>query len=199
MIKVTDETFYKFIPLPPKNEYEKLIVEFHKVNVLTEKLENMGGEYFLKKNLLWSEVKEFIQSVTAWGGVERARGKIFNGDYNNTITNRFQQAVVHLHNKDIDKALEVLTKIDGFGLSVATKHLRFLFPQECPVLDSILRAKLGYSEDIIGYKELRADLEEIRKQLQKNNPLRKEIGGKWFLADIEACIFQYFREPGNEM
>lgn len=66
--------------------------------------------------------------------------------------------------RDVGKAIERGTEIDGLGVSFASKHLRMLAPQRFAVLDSVLSEELGFALNIAGYKLFLRMLHEFKRQ-----------------------------------
>ena len=85
---------------------------------------------------------------------------------------------------DVGKAIECGTKIDGLGVSFASKHLRMLAPQRFAVLDSVLSEKLGFALNIAGYKLFMQMLHEFRRQYR----LRDNVG------TLELVIYLFIKE-----
>jgi len=97
----------------------------------------------------------------------------------------------------LGRALEELNGLDGLGTpSFASKHLRFLRPLTCPVLDAILRDCLPYRFNPTGYAEFARDCTEVADALNARgvaNP-HPERPTRWFVADVEAALFAHARD-----
>lgn len=98
---------------------------------------------------------------------------------------------------DISGALQEVNFIRGLGTpSFASKHLRFLRPDICPILDSIVSKRLSYQFDGHGYQALSSDCAKIAASLQYNqvaNPRHRD-GDVWYIADVEMAIFSYLNQ-----
>jgi hypothetical protein len=152
-----------------------------------------------KKNFEISLLSDFIRDVCRWGNYAGIASRIFMQNAINDIREKFIGAWRILVNDrpDVRKALIRINEIKNLGKpSFASKHLRFLRPQFCPVLDSVIRNGVGiYSENAMGYEKFSRDCWEIANVLEQNgiiNPNGRE-DGKWFAADIEMAIYRYLR------
>ncbi|MBV8452034.1 MAG: hypothetical protein JOZ29_07125 [Deltaproteobacteria bacterium] len=96
---------------------------------------------------------------------------------------------------EVQGALAHLNRLHSLGSpSFASKHLRFLRPDICPVLDSVLRDALPYSFDPEGYTAFAEDcrsIGEILTRQRAKNPWDR-FDGAWFAADIEAALYVHF-------
>ncbi len=84
-----------------------------------------------------------------------------------------------------------LLTVRFLDVSFASKHLRFLRPDICPVFDSYLHDALPYTLDASGYSDFANDCAWLAHQLGANqipNP-RQRAGGVWFAADVEGAIY----------
>jgi len=81
-------------------------------------------------------------------------------------------------------------------VSFASKHLRLLRPDLCPVLDNILSEKLGYPLNTRGYRRFAKDCRRAARVLERHgvsNPLGRD-GGAWFAADVEMAFYVHVKE-----
>jgi Holliday junction resolvase RusA-like endonuclease len=108
----------------------------------------------------------------------------------------FRKALEHLaaNPSRVGRALGEVNKLHILGTpSFASKHLRFLRPDVCPVFDSVLREALPYSFDADGYDRFATDctqLSDILRARGIENP-RERQHGQWFAADVEAALFAH--------
>ena len=144
------------------------------------------------------QLSDFIRGVCAWGGypgtAERGLGQNAWPD----LQRQFGSAIaaLSLDPPDVQSALRAVRRVRHLGLSFASKHLRLLRPDVCPVLDSTLSEKLGYPLDSRGYQRFSDDCQKVAALLQRlgvRNPLGRD-GGKWFAADVEMALFVYVKE-----
>ena len=145
------------------------------------------------------DLRYFIRQVCRWGNYAGIGGRVLNQNKIDMIRTNFLEAwkALNLSPPNVRRALISINKIKNLGTpSFASKHLRFLMPQVCPVLDSIIWQGVGkYSFDPEGYAEFSRDCLEIASKLHKNltiNPRARETG-MWFAADIEGAIFEYLQ------
>ncbi|WP_175607362.1 hypothetical protein [Deinococcus marmoris] len=93
-------------------------------------------------------------------------------------------------NQRIDLAIKEVVDIPGLGISFGSKHLRFLYPEFCPVLD-VNTVKLGYEQTPQGYQKFAQDCRLIANTLTERgtpNPF-PERPKKWFVSDIDMALF----------
>lgn len=164
----------------------------------TEYLE-MQGIHLTAFDFPEEDLKNFIKKVCRWGNYAGIGGRVLNQNDIGMIRENFISACKALNSKhpDIRKAISKINQIKNLGTpSFASKHLRMLQPQICPVLDSIIYKGIAkYPFDPEGYAQFSGDCLEIASNLQKNrivNPRAREAG-KWFAADVEGAIFEYLQ------
>ena len=145
------------------------------------------------------QLELFIRRVCTWGGYPGIGGRIINQNSTTKISKCFRSAMAKLEadSPDISGALQDVNFIRGLGTpSFASKHLRFLRPDICPILDSIVSTRLNYPFNRHGYQALSSDCAKIAISLQYNqvaNP-RLRVGNKWYIADVEMAIFSYLNQ-----
>ena len=105
-----------------------------------------------------------------WGGGARVYGRVLRDNTPRDISNAFILALGKLEvgPSGLAPALACVNEIIGLGISFASKHLRFLRPEICPVLDSRIREELGYKSTSAGYAQYAADCLEIARVLENN-------------------------------
>jgi hypothetical protein len=107
------------------------------------------------------------------------------------IAEALRRASSSLNEKQLVDALTHVDKLRFLDVSFASKHLRFLRPDICPVFDSILHDALPYKFDAGGYSDFAKDCESLARVLAANqirNP-RQRPGGAWFVADVEGAVY----------
>ena len=144
------------------------------------------------------QLASFIPRVCKWGNYPGIAGKVLKNNDLPMIRGQFIGATNALNSAipDVQGALRKMKQIYGLGTSFASKHLRFLRPDVCPVLDSIISNNLGYASDEHGYKRFSDDCLRIAETLERHgvaNPMDRE-SGKWFAADVEMALFTYLRK-----
>ena len=144
------------------------------------------------------QLSDFIRGVCAWGGYPGTAERVLEQNAWSDIQGQFgkAKAALSLDPPDVQSALRSLVRVRHLGLSFASKHLRLLRPDVCPVLDSTLSETLGYPLDSRGYQRFSEDCQKAAALLQRQgvrNPLGRD-GGKWYPADVEMALFVYVKE-----
>jgi hypothetical protein len=182
-----------------------LLAEFHK---LVEKhlrrypdtpdLETEGSR-LRSADFEEQQLESFIRRVCTWGGYPGIGGRTVNQNSKAKIGMCFRSAMAKLESDipNISGALYEVNRIRSLGKpSFASKHLRFLRPDICPILDSIVSDRLNYPFTIYGYQALASDCAKIAVSLQDNqitNPRHRE-GNRWYISDVEMAIFSYLNK-----
>jgi hypothetical protein len=161
----------------------------------TPEIELKGAE-LISADFAEQQLESFIRSVCRWGGYAGIGGRVLKNNSLAEISGGFRSAVAKLESgaPDISGALQEINLIWGLGTpSFASKHLRFLRPDLCPVLDSIISKRLDYSFDKHGYQAFSSDCAKIVALLQENqieNPRHRD-GYQWYVGDIDMAIYAY--------
>lgn len=143
-----------------------------------------------------------LKMLALWGGDERGRAKHVEGK--NTPSAAIyatKSAISHLNNPDV--ALRKLLCLKQWGLSYASKTLRFIDPLEYGALDSWIRKAtesiIGQIRDgdensmVRGYLRFIDLCKRIQKLAVAQNPRNPETAGVWFIADIEDALYEFAR------
>ena len=161
----------------------------------TKKVEHYGKE-LIESNFDPDELKRFILAVCDWGGGARygLGDKVIAGNRSEGLQEIFAEVVGFLENQppQLDLAVEEISKVNGLSISFGSKHLRFLRPDICSVLDSVVSDNLGYNLNIFGYESYSLDCSKLAKYLEDaevENPM--ERNGQWFAADIDMGVFAF--------
>lgn len=105
------------------------------------------GRSFLEGKFPEAQVRKFVRAVCEWGGYVGISGRVLNRNTSSEICSALKLAVECLDRQPPDLAA-VLRRVNGLkGLgapSFASKHLRFIRPDLCPVFDSLLQEALPY-------------------------------------------------------
>ena len=203
-MKLIDDQAYFGVSFDLKS-FPELIQAYRNKNDNTKKtpdIEEQGRNLIAKPIDDFSTVEKFIMSVCEWGGPSgaRVRGKVLKNNTDERIVSVFEKVrqIFIQQNPDVAKALSEMISLNGLGESFASKHLRFMLPEECPVYDSVLCRLLPYPSHLShsrdqypgGYANFAKDCKIVGEELQSmgiNNPVRNS--GTWFVADIEAIIW----------
>jgi len=158
-----------------------------------------AGDALIENGLTAEGVIGFVRDVCGWGGYAGIGGRVLKNNPPQTITDSFQEALAHLEERPrrFGLALACINRLHGLGSpSFASKHLRFLRPDVCPVYDSILRDALPYAYDSDGYDAFAQDCVTIADHLreaQVPNAVDR-VGGEWYAADVEAAIYAHVNQ-----
>ncbi len=143
------------------------------------------------------QLKAFIHRVCQWGDYPRTAERVLRQNRPGEIQERFRRAlaVLDTDRPNVRIALRELSLLQHLGVSFASKHLRFLCPQFCPVLDSILSQTLGYALKPRAYGRFSDDCLAIAGILHRHgvaNPFNRP-GGAWYAADVEMALYVYVK------
>jgi hypothetical protein len=175
------------------HEFPHLVTCHLKKAAATRELE-LEGVHLQASDFPTADLENFIRHVCYWGGYPGIAGRILKQNRIAKIRTQFISAKNALSSSmpDVQGALQAINNIRQLGsTSFATKHLRFLRPDVCPVLDSIVSKKFGYALSPKGYKQFSDDCLRIAEALQiytANNPMNRD-SSKWFAADVEMALF----------
>ena len=142
------------------------------------------------------EVREFVQRVCNWGGYAGIGTRIIQKNSSELIIGALRSATAQLsmESPDVGVALQSLNTLKDLGqVSFASKHLRFLFPAVCPVLDSIISERMFYPNDVDGYRRFVNDCGLIANTLTLErvlNPISQR-SNSWHAGDVEASLYAY--------
>lgn len=178
----------------PLADFPHLVEEHMRHYRDTRPLEIFGKE-LLVRDFPLAELEQFIRRVCHWGGYSGIAGRIFNRNSIVDIRQIFLKVarLFDQESPDIKAALQKINTIKGLGTpSFSSKQLRFLFPETCPILDSINKS-LGYAFNPEGYEQLAKDCAIVALALEKAaipNPMNRP-NNKWFVGEIDMAIFAY--------
>ena len=143
-------------------------------------------------------VADFVKHVCHWGGYSGVWGRVLRDNDGGTVRRALVEAARHLGeaSPNLAAALASVNRVKGLGqVSFASKHLRFLRPDLCPVFDSYLQAALPYPFDPAGYASFAEDCRRLGQVLHaagRTQPVARD-DGQWFAADVEAAVLTFVR------
>lgn len=155
----------------------------------TRQLERDGAA-LLASGFQPHQLVDFIRNVFRWGGYAGIAGRILKRNSQQAIVSTFSSTVAAFGcSNPASSALVALNLLSDLGTpSFASKHLRFLRPDICPVLDRLLSKSLDYRFTPAGYQQFSMDCVAVAQQLDAAGiPLVS--GNSWGAADIEMAIF----------
>jgi len=140
------------------------------------------------------DLRDFIAAVCKWRGHEGIAGRVLRANTESQLRSSFRSAHSHTIAHDNLAAVKSLLGLNGIAVSFASRHLKFLSPDNAVVLDSIISKRLGYEMTTEGYQ---AFLTDCRRILQKANSSSLDYPGwgrdGWRVSDIETAIFEKLR------
>lgn len=147
------------------------------------------------KDLISADFKEpdtvsFVKAVCGWGNYAGVGGNVLKKNAVPDIVSALREGYRLSVDGKYSEAISRVTRLDGLAVSFGSKHLRFLAPDRCVVLDSVLSQRLGYPMDPESYAEFRDDCDSICKKLNADQvPYPIPDGGEWRVADVEHAIY----------
>ena len=144
------------------------------------------------------DLERFVRRVCKWGGYAGTAGRVINQNPSTKISEQFRSAnsALEMNPPNVTGALREINRIKHLGRpSFASKHLRCLRPDVCPILDSIVSEKLNYAYNVRGYGQLSKDCLRVAEALQAlgiPNPMHREQGS-WYAADVEMALFAHLK------
>lgn len=167
----------------------------HRLEYPDTDLWEQSGKALVESEFQESDLARFIRQVCRWGGYYGIAGRVRKYNQPHIIGTAFRAASGSLANNDPGAALRNINAIKGLGRpSFASKMLRFLDPQQCAVLDSVIAKHTGHAETVDGYVLFLRDCANAAQSLnanEANNPARGD--GKWLVADIEGALFAHIQ------
>jgi hypothetical protein len=136
-------------------------------------------------------LKQFIVGVCKWGNYPGIGGRVLKRNTTASICSQFANAAAAFATAaPASAALSALISLKGFGVSFASKHLRFLRPDICPILDDQLSRHCGYLKTPSDYQQFANDCLSIAARLNSAGPsFSLPTGAPWGAADVEMSLF----------
>ena len=175
------------------DEFPVLLKNFHAAEPDTSAIEK-EAQTLAEHGFPVHEIVTFVKRVCSWGGYAGVAGRIQKHNLPGSLVKAFRMAHAANQRDAIVEAMNALLELSGFGVSFASKHLKFLDPARHVVLDSIISTRLGYPRDVDGYCRFLVDCRMISRMLDdaRISPSH-EAGAPWRVADVESAIFQKLR------
>jgi len=183
--------------LPPLSDFPHLVELHLKVAPGTHDVEQKAKDV-VAANFAGPVLEEFICEVHHWGGTLRNYYRVVEHTKPEYFINAWN--ALNLPTPLIESALNQLLKIKHLGVSYGSKHLRFLRPDICPVLDNVVWENFKYPWDAKGYRLLQADVMKVAKALtesQVHNPMNRP-DGRWYAADVDMAIFAHLQRQAKK-
>jgi hypothetical protein len=178
----------------PLDSFSPLLQSFIYRYPTTSEIEGLGQK-LAQADFPAEETKQFVRRVCEWGGYPGIGGRILKNNPIEALSQTLRDSLrTLLTEASTAKALTQVNALRGLGSpSFASKHLRFLKPDLCPVLDSILHDALPYPFNPDGYSEFCGDCGLLAGALLERgvrNPVVRP-DGRWFAADVEAALYEF--------
>jgi hypothetical protein len=191
--KILDSVAY-FALAVPLHDFPQLLSDHLKDNPDTPEIE-LFGEQLTRTDFPAEKMPEFVTRVCSWGGKQGIRilDRVLISNKPEEISEALRKASSSLAVGRLAEALTEVCKLKYLKVSFASKHLRFLRPDICPVFDSVLHAALPYTPDETGYSVFAKDCVSLVKALAENqiSSPRPRAGGAWFVADVEGAVYVF--------
>jgi hypothetical protein len=165
----------------------------------TKDLEHQA-EAVVEAGLPDEALEAFVRGICCWGGRPGIATKVFRGNSRPHVQVQFQLALKALETKPVSGiglALQEINKVWGLGEpSFASKQLRFLRPDMCPIFDSVISTGLHYKLNVDGYVRLARDCAEIARALERQgipNPMDRQAG-RWYVADVDMALYAFLKK-----
>ena len=140
------------------------------------------------------ELELFIRAVCRWGGSPGLAARIIRDNPLAELCAHFQDAYLKAVALQDQDAIKSLLRTRGLAVSFASKHLKFLAPDQAVVLDSIISARLGYERTPEGYQRFVEDCRCILNRIVAAGLSYPGTGpAGWRVSDVEMAIFQSLR------
>ncbi|NLS07655.1 hypothetical protein HGP14_30820 [Rhizobium sp. P32RR-XVIII] len=143
-----------------------------------------------------ADATAFIEGVCVWGGGNRNLSRIRDaGDA--TIAQALKSATDAIESGHGTQAIDELRELPHLGLSFASKVARFLAPDKCVILDSVIRSRIGYVASSEGYAEFLQDCSQLLDMLRTSESLEDALRDSLRISDVEAAVFMKARDQKN--
>jgi len=181
----------------PYEAMSELVVQHRRENPKTSELEDKG-KALVQEGFARASAVQFVRSVCGWGGYDGIAGRVLKRNSHANLADALRRAWEALR-RDPSAPEVALTYMNGLRSlgtpSFASKHLRFLCPEYCPVFDSLLQQALPYSFDAQGYGDFARDCRRLAEEL-----VSKGVPGpayrpsmRWYAADVEAALYMHVK------
>ncbi|MFA1676280.1 hypothetical protein ACDY97_26945 [Rhizobium mongolense] len=139
---------------------------------------------------------DFLERVHRWGKAYRNLTRVSQtGGVKIACTLRVARDLIAAG--AVPDAVEEIRELPRIGLSFASKAARFLAPEKCVVLDSVIRGRLGYGETRDAYADFLQDCHQLLEMLKTSQELDSSLRAKLRVCDVEAAIFMKAKENKN--
>jgi len=168
-----------------------------------EKYTYLEGKLSEKARTIGYLEQDDLSEIAEWGGNQRGiKQRMIANNTKEDVIRATKNAIQQI-NHPAEALRELLIGIDHWGLSYASKTLRFIYPENFSALDQKLRQRIdfailpkiydGHIDSMIkGYLVFL----ELCRDIQSDVNIPGPRSGKWFIADIEMSLFQFVWNDG---
>lgn len=157
---------------------------------LRRDVEQIGRNLLDQETWSGADVDRFVEAVFRWGKGDRNLARVRNSPYLPQLLKE-SSSQVGRSKGDAGVVAEAIwglsSNVQQLGPSFASKLLRFLYPDEVVIYDSIIRTGLGLPEEKRGYIAFHNACKTIQGALAAN-------GNHIDLSDVEAAVFMKLRK-----
>ena len=194
VMQIDGQLVFVRVSLAPSEVAE--LLELHRSKYPGTEVVEQCARRLIAANFPPAEATAFIEGVCEWGGGERNLSRILDaGDA--TIAQTLKLANEAIDAGDAVRAVGQLRHLPHLGLSFASKVARFLAPDRCVVLDSVIRTRIGYVESSEGYSEFLRDCSQLLQMLRTSPDLDASLRDGLRVCDVEAAVFIKARDQKN--
>jgi len=136
------------------------------------------------------DVVRFVRAVCKWGGYAGIAGRVMVRNEPSGLAAAFRRAAADV-GVGVDVAVQSLLDVHSLGVSFGSKHLRFLAPRVCGILDAKMAKESGFQKSAAGVARYSALCCELARRLERRrvpNPMNRGEGG-WYAADVDMALF----------
>lgn len=196
VIEIQGRLSFVQVSLAPSEVAE--LLELHRSKYPGTEVVEQCARRLTAANFPPAEATAFIEGVCEWGGGERNLGRILDaGDA--AVAQTLELAIDAIEAGDAVRAVGELRHLPHLGLSFASKVARFLAPDKCVILDSVIRTRIGYVESLKGYAEFLRDCSRLLELLRTSPDLDASLRDGLRVCDVEAAVFMKAKENNSNV
>lgn len=182
--------------LIPYVDFPGLLTAHLSRNPKTPAIEATGAFLRDSPTIKLADLDAFIKDVCGWGNYSGIHARVMKENSSRQIEVAFADAIYKLKSTPLDivGAMDSMLNLKELGVSFSSKHLRFLFPEHCAVLDSILSERLLYDLSSSSYGEFCGACEKMATELNQARipcPFPGAPNPVWRPSDVEAALFAW--------
>ncbi len=136
------------------------------------------------------DVVRFVRAVCKWGGYAGIAGRVLVRNKPSDLATAFRRAAADV-GAGVDVAVQSVLDLHSLGVSFGSKHLRFLAPRVCGILDAKMAKETRLPKSAAGLARYSALCCELARRLERRrvpNPMNRGEAG-WYAADVDMALF----------